>query len=518
MGDSVSAHVSAVEKLISDVAACGSQIASCVQGVKSEFTAPPPPPPAAPADAAQLKLAQCRLQQVERLQALGVSEVALRNLLESGAEAAESPLNFRWLGQPPASRLRVMQWNVLAEGLADDGFLVEDVLAESDGEDTLASGATLLAASEPLKALEASIADPVQARRAERNLTAVIDWEARYARLLSVVQMVQPDVLTLQELDHMADAKRDLGDLGYACSLGDLPYRPMHASGLPATDAAGYLRALREGKVAFAPKFPSKCRTLALKSGVSDPDDMGVAVFWRRDRLEATAIDFLPLASSVSPPANQEAAIKVQLRRREDGARVCVLCAHLGSGDKPKDEAERVVQVDGGGATAGLRDALVASADEVGGSAAILCMDANSAPTRAEAATVWKSLRQTPRVRSVWDAHFMPGGARVQTKQGSPRSLLSTTSAEPAPPFPVTTNKMRGPLSKQKNKVGEHMLHVIDHIFFMGEALRRPQHVCGPVLVPTAAAAHAHLLPSLQCPSDHFPVVVEFEVQPSSAQ
>ena len=76
----------------------------------------------------------------------------------------------------------------------------------------------------------------------------------------------------------------------------------------------------------------------------------------------------------------------------------------------------------------------------------LLCLDANSRPDQQGVAedtlTVWKTLRSDPvrgqSTRSVWDSDF---GA-----DGSPKR----------PKMPSTTNKMRGALSTQPKKIGEH--------------------------------------------------------------
>ena len=54
------------------------------------------------------------------------------------------------------------------------------------------------------------------------------------------------------------------------------------------------------------------------------------------------------------------------------------------------------------------------------------------------------------------------------------------------------------------------MLQVIDHIFYVGEPLGRSEHAWGPVTYATVAESHAHLLPSISCPSDHLPLVIDF--------
>ena len=118
--------------------------------------------------------------------------------------------------------LRVLQWNILADGLSDDGFLVGDVLAEVEGE--VAVDAAALA--EELQALRKAKADlePLRVKtstpRAQRNVVAVIDWDLRWARMREVIALLQPDVITMQELDHFADAVTGLAALGYEAGPG----------------------------------------------------------------------------------------------------------------------------------------------------------------------------------------------------------------------------------------------------------------------------------------------------------
>jgi hypothetical protein len=66
-------------------------------------------------------------------------------------------------------------------------------------------------------------------------------------------------------------------------------------------------------------------------------------------------------------------------------------------------------------------------------------LDANSSPDRREQETVWKALHSTG-LQSVWDSFFAADGSLLVDKR------------------PSTTNKMRGPLSGQRQKMGEHML------------------------------------------------------------
>ena len=447
-----------------------------------------------------------------RMRQLGVVEAQLAEV------EAEGSLLAATLSPTTGSTIRVMQWNLLADGLADDAFMVHDVLGAHGSEVPFkrpAAGGLNAAMEEQAK----------QPERAARCLKATVDWEARFARIRAVIEQLQPDVITVQELDHMAEAEVKLRILGYSCTLGAASYVPAHAAAInqgpgargqglaadaaavDATRAGRYIEHLTKTQVAFAPKLPSKCRELAQQAGLANADDDGVAIFWRADRLTASALEFRLLTTEVGAK-RQQGAVRVHLKRPSDGAQLYVITAHLASGDKSDDEAERLLQIHGptlhesgtslsrGGLRAWLRE----SATD--GIATLLCLDANSSPGRAEERTVWKALRGMSGVQSVWDEHFTPSGA-----------LQPTTLPGRSSPFPVTTNKLRGPLSKQKAKVGEHAIHTIDHIFFLGDGLQSARHAWGPITFADKAQAHGKLLPSLHCPSDHLPVVVDIELR-----
>jgi len=134
---------------------------------------------------------------------------------------------------------------------------------------------------------------------------------------------------------------------------------------------------------------------------------------------------------------------------------------------------------------------------------------------------VWSLLHSGEHVRSVWDDYFEPDGSDKIRARGH---ML------------VTTNKIRGPLSDQPNKIGEHAIAAIDHIFYGdGSQTQAPQtqapqtqapqtqapeeldawrlsllqHIRQPLEYPSREAALRHVLPSLEVPSDHAPIVAD---------
>merc|ERR1711959_45270 len=95
---------------------------------------------------------------------------------------------------------------------------------------------------------------------------------------------------------------------------------------------------------------------------------------------------------------------------------------------------------------------------------------------------------------SVWDSFFDESGKRKNES-----SVL-----EP----PVTSNKVRGPLSGQAKKIGLHAYYLIDHVFFNPTKFNMLDHVFAPKRFASGTAALESVQPSLANPSDHYPVVV----------
>ena len=79
-----------------------------------------------------------------------------------------------------------------------------------------------------------------------RNHAAIIDWQRRWAYIKLCIAVAAPDIICLQEIDHMADAKAELGKMGCTCSHSHasphphLP--PRHTPRLNLTAAPSYLK------------------------------------------------------------------------------------------------------------------------------------------------------------------------------------------------------------------------------------------------------------------------------------
>ena len=174
--------------------------------------------------------------------------VVVENIDESSCGAITSTGKQR-----QEDEVRILQWNILADGLSDDGFLVRDVLHASPQHASSGDQASRDAEfhemqervqktceeakkdpknkEETLKRLKAEFAPPkpkegegdkvdkTTRERAERmteNHKAIVDWKRRWLKMRELIARYDPDVITLQEVDRLAEIQRDLHELGCA--------------------------------------------------------------------------------------------------------------------------------------------------------------------------------------------------------------------------------------------------------------------------------------------------------------
>jgi len=122
------------------------------------------------------------------------------------------------------------------------------------------------------------------------------------------------------------------------------------------------------------------------------------------------------------------------------------------------------------------------------------------------------------------DGNSAPGFSAGEFKDGKKDNVCTTLLNSIEPRLKnytdeigtVTVNKIRGPASEQPHKVGEYQLNIVDYLMtsdhfqwadkghpgdslpsFSKEELAKPSE---------CKKAHGEILPSLECPSDHYPV------------
>jgi len=474
----------------------------------------------------------------EALKAMGVAEKAVK---ESEWREDEDPKGKQ------VDSVRMMQFNLLADGLADDGFLVRMILdswkhgadkvpkeGKGGSEDymkMLQEVENAKGNAEKLKELQAKYSGS-QVPAEGQNMRAVINWKARELQIkLMVLAAGRPDVLVFEELDHFGSIAQGLNELGYVSQVSGKveSYQPAHLGAVTPGTLADHIvktghtflpklysnafgfrirdeklqdRMLAEGKQMTDKCAEHKKKKILTKecleqgtarlftaAGVNgnDYDDDGVGIFWRADSFEAEHV-------KVHFTESGQGTLQVNLKGLGDKSdrKLVVLGTHLSSGSSEKEETDRVTKEVEPEDKKGLVNFFKEAQEQNPDAAVVLLLDANSFPQqhRAEGRNVWQLLHNATGA-SVWDPYF---------------DLHGKSTLDPAP---VTTNKMRGPGSVQAKKIGEHAYYLIDHIFYDPMKLKFKQHALEPTRFPSDKKALEALLPTLKNPSDHYPVVAD---------
>ena len=134
--------------------------------------------------------------------------------------------------EAPDGGLRVLQWNILADGLSDDGFLVrerrKDMATQTDDEICQQVARLLRLKKEGTAQDMENLSKELATKEARALNDAVTDWKRRWLCIKAMVREHGPHIITMQEVDHMTELERDLGEMGYECGLPGRKYRPVH--------------------------------------------------------------------------------------------------------------------------------------------------------------------------------------------------------------------------------------------------------------------------------------------------
>jgi exonuclease III len=300
------------------------------------------------------------------------------------------------------TKIRLMQWNVLADGLGEDGFLTTEF---SPIHESSAAGAESYEASKFMKmvrqAKEKDIASGViktmkylkmeqkrlnkiksssdkdnqeydelrekvavmkakvdesllvklkkqfeKSPELKRVDTDILDWKMRYNRIKEIVLRADPDIITFQEMDHLKQFLEDgIFSSRYTCVVEKQKKYITPTYFDPAREddlrPENYMNHLLQSRAAFAPKSYSHAYTFRRKrnKGEVDLDDDGVAVFWKREKFKPVELGYLQL-----PPESDKntAAVAITLQHVTTNERINVLTTHLPSGDDSTKEQERL--------------------------------------------------------------------------------------------------------------------------------------------------------------------------------
>jgi hypothetical protein len=152
----------------------------------------PPAPGSAGKTIEAPTLLELSAEHIAHAKRLGVSDVEIHKLEQHPPEACPSG---------KSSTVRVMTWNVLADGLSDDGFLVRDVLSDPPGVappfvDLVQEVARVRqkGSTDAMVALAAKHST----QRARENHAIVMNFHLRWLRIRTVIAACFPDIIAFQ--------------------------------------------------------------------------------------------------------------------------------------------------------------------------------------------------------------------------------------------------------------------------------------------------------------------------------
>jgi hypothetical protein len=243
------------------------------------------------------------------------------------------------------------------------------------------------------------------------------------------------------------------------------------------TGFKGYSHTIN-GKECKVSKINSTAKSMKLAKGEINPTDDGTTVYWNSERFEP-----LEDHKSIYFEDQRSGIILVPLVEINSKKKICVLGTHLGSGKSESDEDYRISQIHKGFKEIKSLDYL-SKFDIV-----ILCMDGNSNPNfktgkYEKENNMWKTLTQYIPLKGFWEDEF------------NTENIWSV-------------NKFRGAGTDQSSKIGEYERNFIDYIAFSGdlkyEKMRKELFIKDEKNV-------FQLLPNEENPSDHVPLIVNFSM------
>lgn len=415
-----------------------------------------------------------------------------------------------------SNKVRVFQWNILADGLSRDGFVCSPTLSTTNsGTCTSDEFLTMTKIAKNHNVMH-EVIDLFNTPENTEVYERVLKWENRWPKVIERIRRQNPDVICFQEMDHYADALDDLKKLGYVSGQAQLvvsddgdglyprstieyihSYVPLWKYDY--VDAENYEVHLKAQSYAFIPKLNSKARKFSQNP---DADNDGCAVFWKNDRFDLIGVDFVQFRKYGTLELDTDGALCVNLYDSTTSKILSVVTAHLPSGQTRAREEERLDLVEENGTLRRFAERHARN------NPTIVSIDANSDPSevyvsditedvKAKLPNVWRAMHNTDtdqKFKNIWDSYFDPNGDHIV-------DMLDGLSR------PVTVNKVRGPLSNQPDKIGVHSFELIDHIYF------DKMHMIGFAKAPVQFVKDDNpvmrLIPNDDEPSDHYPVVVD---------
>ena len=450
-----------------------------------------------------------------------------------------------------------VNWNILADGLGNDGFVTPTTLPTS--AEFQASVLTLTNSRKELNGYEsvdncpelmsAWLKTHPEFNDYQKTLDKLLEWESdslidtdwddfynvknlnameefittvgypgRGPVMVKKLELVDADIITMQEMDKYTYFVDQLEE--YSSSIGEEPYQRVGLSSvsksrgkeLLVSSPSDYEAYLARKDHAFIPKLNSTSYSLNPKKMEStvdsvdpeEPDNDGSCIFWKEDRFNCLEIDYRLLQPEYE---NKKGIFKAtgivyaQLCDKNDGTIAHVFSTHLTSGNKDKEETVRVGEIQR------VNQFIKEKFDNskgLHGQYIILGMDGNS----------YQGF-------SAGDFDETCNMYSFLTKEG----LLNYEPVVPDDDKHITwsVNKIRGPMTNQIRKIGVYQLDRIDYSATSSnltqvdnvdqeriEQMARSPRYTATTTDMSKKEIYGKMLPNMFNPSDHLPVIASY--------
>ena len=246
-------------------------------------------------------------------------------------------------------------------------------------------------------------------------------------------------------------------------------------------DFNGYSNEIN-GKRCKISKTNSTSKQLKLLRGDENPVDDGTSVYWKKEKFDA--IEDYKLIYFDETVEQRTGIILVPLKEKQTNKSILIIGTHLGSGKSENNESYRVQQIEKGFKNIKSLN-YVDKFDCV-----ILSMDGNSNPNFKtgkfeKEPNMWNTLKSIIPLKGIWE------------------NGIDTNSI-------WSVNKFRGAASDQYRKIGEYERDFIDYVAYSGDLVFEKML---KELNVKDEKIFFQLLPNEENPSDHTPLIVEFSMK-----
>ena len=434
----------------------------------------------------KLKYPQLISLLVERYKDLGVKEECIESAIVR-LNNLHTMISHR---NSSENGIRILQWNLLARLLADDGFLMNWVIDTTKPRERTSElynkiKATKIEGDEFLKKLGENYKEDCEMLE---NDKIMFDHYRRLILIKIYITIYKPDFIVLEECDFVKDIESMLHEDNYTCGMGNISEFKLARDKqiIDPFNESDIYKYLEETCALIAPKIGSTAVKIGIKNKLPENIlfDDNVVVFYDITKFNLESIKYKIIPGSITFCA--------KFINKSTDHKFNIFPVHLPSGDKTSDVIKRQLSCE---ALMKFVNTVSESESESDYIPYVIVGDFNSRPDEKKIdgiMSAWEILTDNHFI-SCWTDYYDYSG--IRTKEH----------------YPNTTVKCRGPLTAQTPKMGELMTGPIDYIWTYG--IKNIKLVSDPQLISDSddmdVKIDEMIIPSIIEPSDHYLLAID---------